>query len=150
VGEFVDLLDTPAMIAAIKARYPMQTQARLITIYPDASGKNRKSGDASVTDIALLRQAGFSVLVDPSNPSVRDRILSVNTLCLNAFGIRRLFVNAQACPALTNCLELQAYGENGEPDKKQGFDHSPDGLGYSVVKLFPVAVRGAWRESQVA
>ncbi|MFX5309818.1 terminase, partial [Acinetobacter baumannii] len=55
VGEFKDLFDTPAMIEAIKAKY----QDHEIIVYPDASGDNRKSSNASETDIALLKKAGF-------------------------------------------------------------------------------------------
>ena len=50
VDEFVNLFDTPAMIEAIKERYPKHS----IGVYPDASGDNRKSANASETDIALL------------------------------------------------------------------------------------------------
>jgi hypothetical protein len=34
---------------------------RQIYIYPDASGDSRKSNNASATDIAQLKQAGFNV-----------------------------------------------------------------------------------------
>jgi hypothetical protein len=27
---------------------------------------------------------------------------------------------------------------NGEPDKKMGFDHSTDSLGYTLAKLMPI------------
>ncbi|HHZ70962.1 MAG TPA: hypothetical protein EYN54_11945 [Methylococcaceae bacterium] len=49
VDEFMGLLDTPAMIKAIETKYPNHR----ITIYPDASGQNRKSSNASETDISL-------------------------------------------------------------------------------------------------
>src|SRR5690606_25918631 len=74
VDEFVDLFDTPAMIEAIKERYPKHS----IGVYPDASGDNRKSVGASYTDISLLKNAGFNVFVNTTNPAVKDRINSTN------------------------------------------------------------------------
>src|SRR5690606_30289392 len=67
VLEYTDVLDTPAMIALIKARHPNHKAF----VYPDASGNNRKSNGASQSDIALLKQAGFTVCVNPSNPAVK-------------------------------------------------------------------------------
>ncbi len=70
VAELVNIYDTPAMIEKIKARY----SDHKITVYPDASGDNRKSSNASETDLSLLKKAGFKVVVDAANPSVKDRI----------------------------------------------------------------------------
>jgi hypothetical protein len=52
LDEFSDIFDTPAMIQKIEERYPEHG----ITVYPDASGNNRKSVNASQTDLALLRK----------------------------------------------------------------------------------------------
>jgi hypothetical protein len=134
VNEIVGVLDTPAMIETIKRRFANHS----IFIYPDATGGARKTVRASVSDIALLEQAGFTVLVNSSNPAVKDRILSVNRMIL-AGGVRRLKVNADLCPAFTEALEKQAYDKNGEPDKTSGFDHAVDAGGYFVCYRFPVA-----------
>lgn len=129
VGEITKALDTPAMIAIIKERYP----GHQINIYPDASGGNRKSANANETDIKLLKEAGFSVFAKATNPAVRDRINSVN----GAFS-HGAFVNAHLCPTLTLCLEQQVYGDNGEPDKKSGLDHLNDAFGYWLAYDYPV------------
>jgi hypothetical protein len=76
VDELTGILDTPAMIAAIKSRY----EGHAIFVYPDASGNSRKSNNASESDIALLRAARFTVLVNPSNPAVKDRVLAMNQM----------------------------------------------------------------------
>ena len=136
VDEFMDVFDTPAMIEAIKTRY--EVGKHTISIYPDASGKNRKSSNASESDISLLYDAGFSVLVNDSNPAVRDRINAVNSMLCNTYGERRMMVNTVTCPKFTQCLERQVYNDKGEPDKKGGFDHGNDGGGYPIVFLFPV------------
>ncbi|MEE6443182.1 MULTISPECIES: terminase large subunit domain-containing protein [Pseudomonas] len=135
LDEFTKLFDTPAMVAAIKARYP----DRSITIYPDASGKNRKSVNGSESDHALLRQAGFGVQVNPSNPLVRDRVLAVNAQFLNGHSERSLLINTDRCPQTTQVLEQQAYNEHGEP-AKDGTEDPADAFGYFVVQRFPINV----------
>src|SRR5206468_3513820 len=130
------ILDTPAMIAAIKSRY----EGHAILVYPDASGGNRKSQNASESDIALLRAARFTVLSNPSNPAVKDRVLAMNQM-IHSEGKRRFRVNADKCPVLVECLEKQAYDKNGEPDKAGDLDHSPDAQGYFMTYRFPVRSR---------
>lgn len=138
VDEFTGYLDTPAMIAAIKGRY----SSHRVFVYPDASGNNRKSNNASESDISLLRAAGFTVLVNNQNPAVKDRIMSVNAM-INKDGIRRLKINQNKCPGLVESLEKQAYDKNGEPDKASGLDHLNDALGYFIVYKFPIVSRQA-------
>lgn len=136
VDEITGILDTPNMIAAIRRRWPYHS----IFVYPDASGDNRKSQNASETDIALLRQAGFNVLVNRANPRVRDRVLSVNILIHagQGEGRRRLKVNVAKCPAFVEGLEKQAYTDKGEPDKSSGLDHAVDAGGYFICYRYPV------------
>lgn len=139
VDEFVEVFDTPAMIEKIKERYP----SHAITVYPDASGQNRKTSNASESDLSLLKKAGFTVVVDSTNPAVKDRINSMNAMLCNTYGERRLLVNTNKCPKFTLCLERQIYDDKGEPDKKGGFDHTNDGGGYFIVKRYPITKRVA-------
>jgi phage terminase large subunit-like protein len=122
--------DTPAMIDTIKDRWA----GHHVTIYPDASGANASSKGASISDIGLLRGAGFTIRAKPSNPRVKDRILAVNM----AFQNKRVFVNPDTCPETARCLEQQAYDANGEPDKKTGLDHQNDAAGYPLAYEMPV------------
>ena len=55
-----------------------------------------------------------------------------------AFETMKVRVNAKTCPTIANCLEQQAYGANGEPDKSGGIDHMNDALGYFVSYEMPV------------
>lgn len=142
VDELTGVLDTPAMIAAIKARYVGHS----ILVYPDASGGSRKTNNASESDLALLRAARFNVLVNASNPAVRDRVLAVNQM-IHSEGRRRLRVNADKCPVLVECLEKQAWDKNGEPDKSGDLDHSNDALGYLITYRWPVRGRSMQRIS---
>lgn len=131
VGELIGVMDTPAMIETIKAKF----EGRAVYVYPDASGGSRKTVNASVSDLSLLRQAGLHVRAKDANPPVKDRILSVNT----ALSKGRLFVNDKACPRYAEALEQQAYDKNGEPDKTSGHDHLADAGGYACHWLMPVA-----------
>ena len=135
VAELTGLKDTPTMIEALRTKYPQ----RPIIVYPDASGKNRHVAGIE-TSHKLLRDAGFKVVVDPSNPSVGDRINSMNAMFHNAIGQRRYKVNTLACPVYTKCLEQQTW-INGEPDKSKNIDHPLDAAGYFIHKLWPL--RGA-------
>ena len=133
VDELTGVYDTPAMAQILKERY----QGHAIYVYPDASGNARKTNDASTSDITILRQAGFTVLVNSANPAVKDRILSFNAM-INAGGERKLFVNVDKCPALVEALEKQSYDKNGEPDKQSGLDHIVDAAGYFIAYKFPI------------
>jgi hypothetical protein len=132
VFELVDMYDTPAFIKLVKERW--QAFGHHIFVYPDASGNARKSINASVTDLALLSQAGFTVVVDAANPAVRDRVVSMNVMLEK----RKLRVNETLCPNYAAALEQQVYDKNGEPDKTGGKDHINDAGGYFISNRFPV------------
>lgn len=143
VRELVKVYDTPAMIKRIQEEFwryegGRYIASRQIYIYPDASGDSRKSNCASLTDIAQLRDAGFSIIVNAFNPPVKDRINSMNAMFCNALGERRYLVNVQRCPVYTESLEQQVWDKNGEPDKKADNDHPNDGGGYFIVKDYPI------------
>ncbi len=143
VRELVKVYDTPAMIKRIQEEFwryegGRYVASRQIYIYPDASGDSRKSNCASLTDVAQLKEAGFSVMVNASNPPVKDRINSMNAMFCNALGERRYLVNVQRCPVYTESLEQQVWDKNGEPDKKADNDHPNDGGGYFIVKDYPI------------
>jgi hypothetical protein len=125
----------------LRERY--RDKGHAVVIYPDASGKNTSSKNASESDLSILRQAGFTIVVDEANPAVRDRVNAVNALILNDQGERRWKINTDACPATTEAFEQQAYDRNGEPDKTTGHDHPPDAVGYFLVKRWPIVRRMA-------
>jgi len=139
VAELTGVRDTPAISKILEGRY--QEAGHQIIVYPDASGQNTSSKNASESDLSILRQAGFTVRVDTHNPAVRDRVLSVNAMLLNDKGARRWKINTDRCPKLTESLEQQAYDDSGEPDKKTGFDHTNDAAGYFIVNRYPIQKR---------
>lgn len=136
VMEYTGVLDTPTMVALIKARHP----GHPLMVYPDASGQSRKSNNASESDLSILRAGGFNVRVNASNPRVKDRVLSVNAM-VHKDGRRRYRVNPDTCPQLVESLEKQAYDKNGEPDKAGGLDHVIDAAGYFIAYRYPIVQR---------
>ncbi|MDB4261453.1 terminase large subunit [bacterium] len=134
VNEIFGCLDTPDMIQHIQMKYP----SRKICIYPDSSGKNRKSNEASTTDISCLEDAGFNLYYDSTNPRVRDRINAVNAMLCNGSDERKYKVNTNTCPRYTDDLEQQVYNKQGEPDKAHDNDHMPDAGGYYIAYAFPI------------
>ena len=125
--------DTKSIIANIKNRYPDSH----VCIYPDASGNAHKTS-SSTTDIQMLRQAGFTVYVNNSNPSVRDRINITN----NLFDKQKVKVNTNKCPKFTEALEQHSYDEKtGEPCKYSGgatVDDFTDGGTYYLAYEYPM------------
>ena len=137
VDEITDVLDTPSMIVELDKRYRQGDVKHPLIVYPDASGDNRKSQNASESDIQLLKGAGYMVCVNAANPRIRDRVLAYNAkICKD--GVRGYFVNEDKCPHLVEALEKQAYDKNGEPDKSTGLDHIIDGAGYFVAYKWPI------------
>jgi hypothetical protein len=135
VAELTGVLDTPAMVSLLVRRY--KDAGHRIIVYPDASGNSRKSNNASESDLSLLRTAGFTVSVNPLNPAIKDRVLSMNGM-IHKEGQRRYRVNPQHCPPLVESLEKQAYEKNGEPDKASGLDHIVDAAGYFIAYRYPI------------
>lgn len=136
VDELVDVRDTPQMAELIKERY--KDKGHHVTVYPDAAGQSTSSKSSSVSDHNILKAAGFTLSVNGSNPSIKDRINGFNAMILNADGVRRLKVNTDMCPYLTQALEQQAYDKFGMPDKTKGFDHVTDAAGYFLAKRYPL------------
>jgi hypothetical protein len=139
--EVAGVRDTPAMAKLLRERY--RDRGHAVVIYPDASGGSTSTKNASESDLSILRQAGFSVEVNGRNPSVRDRVNAVNAMLLNADGVRRWLINTDACPKTTECLEQQAWGAAGEPDKTSGHDHMNDANGYFLAHRWPILRRFA-------
>lgn len=141
VDEITDGRDTPYMARLFKERY--RDKGHAVTVYPDASGQNSSSKNASESDLSILREHGLTVRVNSTNPAVADRINAVNSLILNGQGVRRLKVNTLRCPKLTEALEQQSYDKNGQPDKSSGVDHVIDAAGYPVAYQWPIVKRVA-------
>ena len=142
IGEKIFVMDeiqiyssnTNEMSDEIKIRYP----GKKIIVYPDPSARQRKTSAGGLTDIAILKNAGFDVRSRSSAPLVRDRINAVNSKLKNVNGKNNLFI-LQSCKNVIKSLERQIYKEGTHiPDKDSGYDHFNDALGYMIEYNFPL------------
>jgi len=130
VHEFVGLYDTPAMIRAIESEFP----AYVVDVFPDRTGKARKTVNASTNDLKLLRDAGFNVKRKGRNPLVKDRVIATN----RAYEKGNIKINLNTCPETADALEQQSYDKNGAPDKSLPVNHLFDAHTYPVASLLPI------------
>ena len=122
--EYTGVYDSPALVTLIKQDYP---NGQKIHAYPDASGKNRHSANASTSDHSVISTVS-TLRVSGANPAIKDRYMSVNNALRNGM----LTIDVDACPILTESLEQQVFDKTGLPDKESGLDHPLDALGYMV------------------
>jgi hypothetical protein len=130
--------NTELISEAIQRKFP----ARRVQVYPDPSGKARKtSSPVGQTDFSILAAHGFRVLSGNAAPLVVDRCNEVNAMLKNAAGDRRLIVHSR-CKQLIKCLDGLTFKEGtSQPDKDMGLDHLPDALGYLVHYEYPISQR---------
>lgn len=101
------------------------------TIYPDSTGKNRKT--SGISDHTILKSDGFTV--HPTfNPLVVDRINNINRL----FREDRIIIDS-SCKKLIADLEKVSW-KDGALDKKTDpmITHISDALGYLCWALDPL------------
>ncbi len=112
-GEVVEVIhehgahDTFGIIQYLKGNF----KDRIITIYPDSSGKN-SSSNASRSNIQLIEDAGYICDYPGKNPFIEDRVSVAN----NLFSKNRIYIDTNKCPKLTGALERQAWVD-GKPEK---------------------------------
>ena len=125
--------NTNEMVDEIKTRYNKK-----IIIYPDPSAKQRKTSAGGMTDLAILKNAGFEVRCRNKAPLVRDRINAVNSKLKNVKGQNSLFI-LKSCKNAIKSIERQICKEGTHiPDKDSGYDHMNDALGYLVEYNYPL------------
>jgi len=128
--------NTTEMCAEIRNRYPLNP----VSVFPDASGAQRKTSAAGQTDLIILQNAGFTIKVNRSNPSVKDRINSANSLFfLREDGTTRFSIDP-SCKYTIKSFRNWCYKEGslGVPDKDSGWDHACDSGSYPIAYLFPI------------
>jgi hypothetical protein len=140
LAERTRVRDTPAMARMLREDFV--NKGHSVLIFPDASGANASSKDASESDLSILRQAGFQIEVNSRNPAVKDRINAYNAMILNAQGVRQWKINTNSCLVTTAALEQQVWTGDGQPDKQSGFDHPNDANGYFLVRRWPITKPG--------
>lgn len=134
----------------IKRRYP----DKKIFVYPDASGRQRRSSANGMTDHIILQNAGFVVKSANINPAVKDRIAAVNSKLKNSANTVGLWIDPK-CKPIIEGLERQTYKEGTQiPNKDNITDHQNDATGYVISWLYPIRRNientepGNWRSRQ--
>lgn len=114
----------------------------------DATGNSRNT-KASESDYAIIVNAlrahniKWVNRVTSANPSVVDRINSVNAKLKDASGAIHLWVNPKTCPMLRRDFERVVWKESAQgfvldQIKDRTLTHSSDGVGYAVYELSPI------------
>jgi hypothetical protein len=173
-GDMVEVLDemvledanTPKACEAFLERARMLAEATTdmwgrqlveVDVYGDASGHQRRTSAAG-TDWSLIREffsdvqeISLRVKAGTSNPSVRDRVNTMNSLLYSASGERRLVIDP-GCKELITDLERVRWSLDGagrpttELDKSERKrTHVSDALGYYVAEAFAMRRPGGPR-----
>lgn len=109
-----------------------------VSIFPDPSGQQRQQGRGD-TNFEIFKEMGFKRVVSRRRtPPIEDRINSVNRMLMSADGTINFRVDKQ-CRQTIKSLEQTMYKE-GTPDidKRAGFEHMTDALGYCIEYNFPI------------
>ena len=121
----------------ISRRYPKSKKF----VYPDPSGKSRKTSAGGATDFTILQNAGMIIKAPNRHNLVRDRINSYNARLRSADGNIRLFIGSK-CKYTIECLEKFQFKPGTQvPDKPGGdndFSHMFDAASYCIDFMFPL------------
>jgi len=144
--EFRGSADTEQLCIAIASRFwprrgDTYRKTCKINIYPDPSGKARKTSAIGKTDISIMQSFGFNVLTHNSAPSIVDSVQCVNRMLMTAAGTIHLYVSPK-CQHLITSLERTKWVDNNPDtatiDKRENIEHSSDGVRYQIEYLFPI------------
>ena len=133
VDHLQKIKDTPELIEVLKNKYPSSK----IICYPDASGKNTSTKGFTVSDISMLREAGFQCKYPNKNPAIMSRVLAANS----SFKSGLVKINVKRCPDYADALEQQVFNPNTElPEKNSGasIDDITDAGTYIIHYLYPI------------
>lgn len=126
--------DTENIIIELKNRYP----DKIVNLYPDVSGGNRHTS-STVTDIDMLRQAGFYCVVPESNGATSTRYNACNRRFMNGL----IKVNPITAKKTYEALQLHSYDDKGMPEKfttHPAIDDYTDSFGYVIGRKYPIVI----------
>jgi hypothetical protein len=131
--------NTPEMAKAINEKFPSGDYR--VVVWPDATGKNRDS-TSSKTDHQILRDIGFEVMTRNSNPLVKDRVNTTNSVFKNAAGEIWTYVDPSCRELIEDCeLVVWKNGDLDGSDKER--THMSDAFGYMTYGVKPMLGGGS-------
>lgn len=142
---FIRHCNTLKACETLHQKYPNHSNG--FHFYGDAAGGHRSTSGATVdtTDYVImhdfdkLRNKRF--FVPRSNPRVQKRYAHCNAAFYNAIGQVRCVIDS-SCTYLIRDLEEMAYKDGtNEPLKRGDASHMSDGLGYIIVRRFPIRLK---------
>tara|TARA_R100000426_G_scaffold47867_1_gene35566 strand:- start:262 stop:621 length:360 start_codon:yes stop_codon:yes gene_type:complete len=101
-------------------------------VYPDPTGRARKTSSRSGNDFVLLEDAGFMVHAPYSPWPRRDRYAAVNDLMR-----RNAITIGPRCTRLRRAVSQMTYDIENKPSGKS-LSHVLDAMGYPIAFMFPV------------
>jgi len=138
VDEVYNSFDTPDTIRYLNDKYPHHLYPNRI-VYPDSTGKNRKSVNATISDLSLLTQAKFRIKKHLKNPPIKDRVAATNAALYNSNFETKVYLHKPSTPNLSNALIQQVYDNNGLPKKGESeFDDMTDAFSYPLAYMYPI------------
>lgn len=140
--------DTFALVAHLREKYPHHLANRLITCYPDASGKH-DSTSSTQSDHEILASAGVQVVAERKNPPIAETLAHANVHMHRGL----ILLNPTTCHNTISAAERWSYDSKTLKPAKGGatdYSHAGDALRYLVWQVFQRAGTraghgGRWR-----
>ena len=140
--------DTFALVAHLREKYPHHLANRLITCYPDASGKH-DSTSSTQSDHEILASAGVQVVAERRNPPISETLAHANVHMHRGL----ILLNPTTCHNTISSAERWSYDPKTLKPSKGGatdYSHAGDALRYLIWQVFPRAGAraghgGRWR-----
>ena len=107
--------NTQELVEEIKSRYSGYN----IFIYPDPASKQRKTSAGGITDLSILKNAGFNIRVRNNHPLIRDRINSVNAKLKNAKDVNTLFIDKECKNVIKKFRKANLQRGNGNTRQRK-------------------------------
>lgn len=131
-----ELPNSDTELACYKLREHPLIGDRRIDVYPDASGKARKtSAPGGRSDYTILKDEGFIINAHSANPAVRDRYNAVNAKLKPKEGQISLTVDP-SCKHLIKYMRQYTH-EKINKDEGKKMSHLLDALGYPIAYRWP-------------
>jgi hypothetical protein len=131
--------DTDSVAKSLVSKYVKN--GHKVIVYPDPTGKSRKTSASGETDFSILRKAGLTVRVREASPAIIDSTNAVNAQLKNANGDVNMYFHPRMLNTVRS-MERTSWLENN-PDtaqinKTEGVEHWSDAIRYYTEYNYPI------------